>query len=122
MEKRKDKSEERKRKKLRVKKRMVIREDRPRLCVFKSSKHIYAQIVDDLNGKVIVQASTISKDIKGEVKELNKTKAAEKVGELIAKYAKDKKVAKVVFDRSGYIYHGRMKALADAARKAGLKF
>ena len=122
MEKKKDKSKERDRKKLRIKKHMIITSERPRLCVFKSAKHIYAQIVDDLSGKVLAQASTLSKDLKGSFKSGGNKDAAAKVGELLAKVAKQNKIEKVMFDRSGYIYHGRIKALADAARKGGLKF
>lgn len=122
MEKRKEKSKERERKKKRIKKRMQISSDRPRLSVFKSSKHIYAQIVDDLNRKVLAYASSLSKDLKGSIKSGGNVEGAALVGELLAKQAKKNKVEKVIFDRSGYIYHGRIKALADAARKGGLKF
>ena len=122
MEKLKDREQERNRKKLRIKKRMVLSSERPRLCVYKSAKHIYAQIVDDLKGKVLAQASTLSKDLKAVLKSGGNIEAAKKVGELLAKNAVKNKVEKVVFDRSGYIYHGRIKALADAARKGGLKF
>jgi len=89
---------------------------RPRLAVFKSLKGIYAQIVDDEKGKTIVQANS------AEAKAKNDTKGAEKVGEMIAKKCLDKKINEIIFDRAGYKYHGRVKALADAARKAGLKF
>ncbi len=122
MEKRIDRARVRARKKKRIRKHLQVRENYPRLCVFKSGKHMYAHIVDDFKGMVIASASTLSKDLKGELKDTNKTKSAEKVGELIAKYAKKHKVEKVTFDRSGYIYHGRVKALAEAARKGGLKF
>ena len=122
MEKKIDKRVERARKKLRIKKRMIISSERPRLCVFKSAKHIYAQIVDDLSGKILAQASSVSKEIKGTLKTGGNSEAAAKVGELLAKNAAGKKIEKVIFDRSGYIYHGRIKALADGARKGGLKF
>ena len=122
MEKRINKSKEREKKKKRIKKKMILSSQRPRLCVFKSSKHIYANLVDDLKGKTLACASTLSKDLKGNLKGLDKKARAAKVGELIAKYAMEKKITKVVFDRSGYVYHGRIKALADAARKVGLKF
>jgi large subunit ribosomal protein L18 len=92
-----------------------------RLTVFRSNQHIYAQLVDDENGVTLASASTMDKDL-GKLKSFSNVEAAEKVGELIAKKAKDQKVAQVVFDRGGYLYHGRVKALAEAARKAGLKF
>ncbi len=95
---------------------------KPRLSVFRSSKHIYAQIIDDLKGVTVVAASTIDKELKGKVKKTGTIDAAKKVGELIAKRAKEQKIGNVVFDRGGYIFHGRVKALADAAREAGLSF
>lgn len=92
---------------------------RPRLSVFRSAKHIYAQIIDDVNGVTLVAASTMDKDFEG----LGSNKeAAKKVGEAVAKKALEKGVEEVVFDRSGYIYHGRIQALADGAREGGLKF
>ena len=92
---------------------------RPRLSVFRSAKHIYAQIIDDVNGVTIVSASSMDKEFEG----LGANKeAAKKVGEAVAKKALDKGVEEVVFDRSGYIYHGRIQALADGAREGGLKF
>ena len=92
---------------------------RPRLSVFRSAKHIYAQIIDDVNGVTIVAASSMDKEFEG----LGSNKeAAKKVGEAVAKKALDKGVEEVVFDRSGYIYHGRIQALADGAREGGLKF
>ena len=108
--------------KLRMKKKLKIRKKvsgddvRPRLCVFKSSKNIYAQMIDDNTGTTLVSASTIQDKIstKGKV-------AATEVGKLIAERAKEKNITKAVFDRSGYIYHGRIKSLADGAREAGLQ-
>ena len=92
---------------------------RPRLSVFRSAKHIYAQIIDDVNGVTIVAASSMDKEFEG----LGANKeAAKKVGEAVAKKALEKGVEEVVFDRSGYIYHGRIQALADGAREGGLKF
>ena len=92
---------------------------RPRLSVFRSAKHIYAQIIDDVNGVTLAAASTMDKDFEG----LGSNKeAAKKVGEAVAKKALEKGVEEVVFDRSGYIYHGRIQALADGAREGGLKF
>jgi large subunit ribosomal protein L18 len=108
--------------KARVRKKVRGSKDRPRLNVYRSNKHIYAQLVDDLDGGTIVSASTMCKGLKHEVSKMKKVDAAKKVGELIGRLAKEKGVEKVVFDRSGYIYHGRVKALAESAREAGLKF
>ncbi|MEC1424396.1 50S ribosomal protein L18 [Bacillus subtilis] len=94
--------------------------ERPRLNVFRSNKHIYAQIIDDVNGVTLASASTLDKDLN--VESTGDTSAANKVGELVAKRAAEKGISDVVFDRGGYLYHGRVKALADAAREAGLKF
>lgn len=95
---------------------------RPRLTVFRSSKHIYAQLLEAGSGKVVCAASTKTKDLKTSIAKLNKVDSAKKVGELVGKLAKDKGVEEIVFDRSGYIYHGRVKSLAEGAREAGLKF
>jgi len=96
--------------------------ERPRLNVFRSNSQIYAQIIDDTVGKTIVSASTLEKDIQGEIKDLGKKEAAKVVGKLIAKRAVEKGIKKVVFDRGGYIYHGRVAALAEGAREDGLEF
>ena len=93
---------------------------RPRLNVFRSNQHIYAQVIDDLNSVTIASASTLDKDLT--LESTGNTEAAIKVGELVAKRAVEKGVNEVVFDRGGYLYHGRVKALADAAREAGLQF
>lgn len=95
---------------------------RVRLSVHRSGKHIYAQLIDDKQGTTLAAASTLDKDVRGSVKSTASLDAAKAVGELIAKRAKDAKVEQVVFDRGGYIFHGRVKALADAARAAGLSF
>jgi large subunit ribosomal protein L18 len=95
---------------------------RPRLSVFRSSKHIYAQIIDDTKGATVVAASTLDADIKGKVKTGADIKAAKEVGLLIASRAIQAGLKDVVFDRGGYIYHGRVKALADGAREGGLSF
>ena len=87
-----------------------------------SGRHVYAQVVNDVDGKTLAAASTLSRDLKGTLGEDRKIDAAKKVGALIAKICLEKKIAKVVFDRNGYLYHGRVKALAEAAREAGLKF
>ncbi|MBL8679136.1 MAG: 50S ribosomal protein L18 [Myxococcales bacterium] len=96
--------------------------ERPRLSVYRSSQHIYAQVIDDDAGKTIATASTLSKDVKGAAAEAKKTDAAKIVGKTIAQLCKNKGIQKVVFDRGGYQYHGRISALADAAREAGLEF
>jgi large subunit ribosomal protein L18 len=93
-------------------------QDRPRFCVFKSNKHIYAQIINDEKGITLVSASDL--DIKGS--KIKKIELAQKVGELLAQKAKDKKIIKVVFDRGGFIYQGRIQSLAEGARKGGLVF
>ncbi len=95
---------------------------RPRLSVFRSSKHIYAQVIDDLTGETRAAASTVEKDIKGTIGNGANVAAAEAIGRLVAERALKANVETVVFDRGGYIYHGRVKALAEAAREAGLKF
>ena len=94
----------------------------PRLSVFRSSKQIYAQIIDDLQGRTLVSASTVEADVKGKVKSGGNADAAAEVGKLIAARAKEAGVDTVIFDRGGYRYHGRVKALADAARESGLQF
>jgi large subunit ribosomal protein L18 len=96
--------------------------ERPRLTVFRSAKHIYAQVVDDAAGSTLAHASTLSADVRTALSEATKTDAAKKVGQAIAKALLAKGIDKVVFDRNGYLYHGRVRALADAAREAGLKF
>lgn len=95
---------------------------RPRLSVFRSSKHIYAQVIDDTAGRTLVAASSLDSDLKSRIKTGADKSAAEQVGKLVAERAKAAGLEEVVFDRGGYIYHGRVKALAEAAREAGLKF
>ncbi len=95
--------------------------ERPRLCVYRSLNHIYAQVIDDVKGVTIASASTVEKDIEAQVKEMTKTEAAKFVGQTVAKRAMDKDVKEVVFDRGGYVYTGRVSAVADGARDAGLK-
>lgn len=116
------KLEGRERRKLRIRKNVEGTPERPRLSVFRSARHIYAQVVDDTTGKTLAHASTLSKDLKGTLDADKKTEAAKKVGALIAKMCKSKKIDRVVFDRNGYLYHGRVSALAQAAREAGLEF
>jgi large subunit ribosomal protein L18 len=95
---------------------------RPRLSVFRSSKHIYAQIIDDAKGETIAAASTIEKDLRGSLKTGADIEAAKAIGKLLAERAVSKGVKDILFDRGGYLFHGRVKALADAAREAGLNF
>jgi large subunit ribosomal protein L18 len=96
--------------------------ERPRLAVFRSLSHIYAQVIDDEQGKTLAAASTLDADVKKDTKGKKKSAEAAMVGTLIAKRAKDQGIAQVAFDRGGFKYQGRVKALADAARKGGLKF
>lgn len=96
--------------------------DRPRLNVFRSAKHIFAQVIDDNKGHTMVAASTLDKEIRAQAQELNKVEEAKRVGKLVAERALAAGVKKVVFDRGGFMYHGRVKALADASREAGLEF
>ncbi|MBO6193191.1 MAG: 50S ribosomal protein L18 [Clostridiales bacterium] len=117
-----DKNEIRKRKHLRVRKSVSGTTERPRLCVFRSNSHIYAQIIDDTEGTTLAAASSLDKDVKSSVSNGSNIDAAKEVGKLIAQRAQDKKITEVVFDRGGYIYHGRVAALAEAAREAGLQF
>ena len=116
------KLEGRDRRKARIRKKISGDPERPRLSVFRSAKHIYAQVVDDTGGGTLAAASTLSPDLKGTLAEDNQTGDAKKVGALIAKMCLERKVGKVVFDRNGFLYHGRVKALAEAAREAGLDF
>jgi large subunit ribosomal protein L18 len=112
----------RERRKFRIRQKISGTEERPRLSVFRSAKHIYAQVVNDTDGTTVAHASTLSRDVRSAITESTKTEAAQKVGEAIAKALLAKGIKKVVFDRNGYLYHGRVQALADAARKAGLEF
>ena len=106
----------------RVRKKIRGTTDRPRLNVFKSSRHIYAQLIDDTTGVTIVSASTLIEDVASGLSHTGNLEAAKKVGEAVAKRALDKDIKSVVFDRNGFLYHGRIKALADAARENGLSF
>ena len=113
-------NELRKKRHFRVRSKVTGTEARPRLNVFRSNKHIYAQIIDDANGHTLVSASTLDKDLG--VKETGNIDAAIAVGDAVAKKALEKDITNVVFDRAGYLYHGRVARLAEAAREAGLKF
>jgi large subunit ribosomal protein L18 len=117
-----DKNKARQRRHLRVRKKISGTAERPRLNVFRSAKHMYAQVIDDVKGVTLVSASTLDKELKDQVQNGGNVEAAQKVGALIAQRAKAKGIDKVVFDRGGYLYHGRVQALAEAAREAGLEF
>ncbi len=96
--------------------------ERPRLAVFRSNNHMYAQVIDDVAGHTLCSASTLEKDVKSELEKTNNVDAAAYLGKIIGKRAVDKGIKTVVFDRGGFIYHGKVKALAEAAREAGLEF
>lgn len=117
-----DKNENRLVRHKRVRKNLSGTSERPRLCVFRSLSQIYAQIVDDTKGVTLVSASTLDPEIKKEIAGKSKTEQAKIVGQYVGKRALAKKIKEVVFDRGGYIYIGRVQALADGAREAGLKF
>jgi len=106
----------------RIRSRLSGTADRPRLAVFRSNDHMYAQIIDDTVGNTLVAASTLDKDVKAELTKTNNVEAAAYLGTVIAKKALDKGIKEVVFDRGGYIYQGKVAALAEAAREAGLDF
>ncbi len=112
----------RQKRQVRVRKKIKGTPERLRLNVFRSNKHIYAQLVEDLAGKVIASSSTMTQTLKSSAAKLSKTDAATKVGEELGKIAKEKGVEKIVFDRGGYLYHGRVKALADGVRSVGINF
>ena len=117
-----DKNKIRKRKHVRVRKKISGTGECPRLCVYRSNAHIYAQIIDDVAQTTLASASTLDKEIKGSVSVGSNIEAAKAVGKLIAERAAAKEIKVVVFDRGGYLYHGRVQALAEAAREAGLEF
>ena len=119
MVKKTDRKMERARRHLRVRRKISGTAERPRLCVYRSNTNLYVQVIDDVAGNTLVSASTLDKDVK--TKRANK-EAAKELGAIIAKKALDKKINTVVFDRGGYIYHGVVKELAEAAREGGLKF
>ena len=114
--------EKRERRKASIRKKVNGTAERPRLTVFRSSKHIYAQVVNDDTHATLATASTLDEALKPSLAGLKKSEKAKKIGAAIAERCKQKGIEKVVFDRNGYIYHGRVSALADAAREAGLKF
>ncbi|MEZ0329653.1 MAG: 50S ribosomal protein L18 [Dissulfuribacterales bacterium] len=111
------------RRKVRIRKKLSGTPERPRLVVFKSAKHIYAQIIDDTKHMTLLSASSLSKELQEQLKDVTgKVSVAQLVGKLIAQKAKANGITRIAFDRGGYIYHGRVKALADSAREAGLEF
>ncbi|MGD9238805.1 MAG: 50S ribosomal protein L18 [Desulfobacterales bacterium] len=108
--------------KKRIRKNLVGTGDRPRLCVFRSARHIYAQVIDDSRGQTLAAASSMEKDVRDNPESKNKVTAANNVGKIIGQRAIEKGLKKVVFDRNGFLYHGRIKAVSDGAREAGLEF
>jgi large subunit ribosomal protein L18 len=122
MDKAKEKKLARQRRHARVRRRVHGTPERPRLTVFRSLKHIHAQVIDDTQGHTLVAASTLDAEVRGQLADKDKSAQAAIVGEVLARRALEAGVEQIVFDRSGYKYHGRVKSLADAARKAGLEF
>lgn len=118
----KSKEEARQKRKASIRKTVEGSGERPRLTVFRSTRHIYAQVVDDEANRTLASTSTLAETVRGELAGLKKKDRAKKVGEALAKLCLAKGIQQVVFDRNGYIYHGRVSALAEGARKAGLKF
>jgi large subunit ribosomal protein L18 len=110
------------RRKLRVRKRVLGTDARPRVCVFRSNKHIYAQVISDDQGKTLATVSTLTKDLAEATHNVKPVEAAKQVGLALARLCKEKNITRVVFDRNGFLYHGRVKAVADGAREGGLEF
>jgi large subunit ribosomal protein L18 len=117
-----ERERKRTRRAFRIRKNIEGTQERPRLAVFRSNKHMYAQIIDDLSGRTLVSASTLTPDVKTQLAGLKKGEEAERVGRKVAEMAKAAGITAVVFDRSGYPYHGRVEALAKGAREGGLQF
>jgi large subunit ribosomal protein L18 len=115
-------AESRKRRHVRVRRKLAGTTERPRLNVFRSLEHIYAQVIDDSSGQTLVSASTVDQELRGELASLPKQEQAKAVGKKVAERALAKGIEKVVFDRGGYLYHGRIKALAEGSREGGLAF
>ncbi len=122
MLKHRDRNEARQRRHLRIRSRVEGTAERPRLCVFRSLAHIHAQLIDDRAGRTLAAASTLDPEIRERAAAVKKAEAGKMVGQLIARRAQERGVRDVVFDRGGYLYHGRVRALADGAREGGLKF
>lgn len=112
----------RKKRHQRVRNKVTGTAEKPRLNVFRSTKHMYAQIIDDMAGKTLAAASTLDAEVKADLSSTSNKEAAKKVGEIVAKRAKENGIEEVTFDRGGYIYHGRVRNLAEGAREGGLKF
>ncbi|HUV74150.1 MAG TPA: 50S ribosomal protein L18 [Anaerolineae bacterium] len=119
---RKGREAARRRRHMRVRKHLRIAKDRPRLSVFRSLKHIYAQVIDDIEGQTLAAASTLDPEVREQVAGLKKSEQAKVVGEILGRRAKARGIEKVVFDRGGYKYHGRVRSLAEGARAEGLEF
>ena len=117
-----DRKATRERRHIRVRTKISGTPERPRLCVYRSNKNLFVQVIDDVAGNTLVSASTTQKDVKAELEKTNDVAAASYLGKVIAERALAKGITEVVFDRGGFIYHGKIEALADAAREAGLKF
>lgn len=122
MFKHKDKKEQRQKRHLRVRAKLSGTAERPRLAVYRSEKHIYAQLIDDIKGTTLVSASTVDREMRDSTEKPWNVEAASQVGKLLAKKALEKGISSVVFDRGGFNFHGRVKSLADGAREGGLKF
>ena len=122
MFKKESRTEIREKKHMKIRNRFSGTPERPRMAVFRSNNHMYVQIIDDLAGNTLVAASTLDKDVKAELEHTNTVEAAAYLGKVIAKKALDKGIKTVVFDRGGFIYQGKIQALAEAAREAGLEF
>lgn len=122
MIKRKDRNEARQRRHLRIRRAVRGTPERPRLSVFRSLTHIYAQVIDDRGGRTLVAASTLDPEIRAQAAAAKKAEAGRMVGQLLARRAQEKGLRRVVFDRGGYLYHGRVKAVAEGAREGGLEF
>jgi large subunit ribosomal protein L18 len=122
MSKRRSRNESRQRRHLRIRRSVHGSPERPRLSVFRSVAHIYAQVVDDRAGRTLATASSLDPEIRTQAAEVKKTEAGKLVGRLVARRAKERGISRVVFDRGGYLYHGRVKAVADGAREGGLEF
>ena len=112
----------RERRRQRVRKKVLGTDTRPRVCVYRSNKHIYAQLIADDKGITLAAVSTLSDDLAGVAKQQKRVEAAKEVGRALAKICKEKNITRVVFDRNGFLFHGRVKAVADGAREAGLEF
>ncbi len=116
------KIQQRVKRKARIRGKVFGTAERPRLSIFRSEKHMYAQVIDDMQGKTLLSMSTVSKSLRDAVKDLKPAEAAKKVGQAVAEACKAQNIEKVVFDRNGFMYHGRVKQLADGAREQGLSF